>query len=81
LGLIQEMVDAIKEKRNERRTSRSWCEMTESTKHSSHSSTSEIVAYHKVKRKFLNLTDIEKEDPDKLQICEFKGQDFELIPD
>jgi hypothetical protein len=41
--------------------------------------TSEIVAYHKVKRKFLSLTDIEKEDPDKLQICEFRGQNFEQI--
>jgi hypothetical protein len=49
-------------------------------KQSSHQ-TSEIVAYHKVKRKFLNLTEIEKEDPDKLQICEFRGQDFELIED
>jgi hypothetical protein len=46
-------------------------------KQSSHQ-TSEIVAYHKVKRK-LSLKDMEKEDPDKLQICEFRGQDFELI--
>jgi hypothetical protein len=38
------MVDAIKEKRNERRRSRSWCDMIESTKPSSHP-TSEIVAY------------------------------------
>ena len=44
-------------------------------------STSEIVAYHKVKRKFVSLTDIKKENPDKLQICEFRGQDFELIED
>jgi hypothetical protein len=54
--------------------------MIQSRKQSSHQ-TSEIVAYHKVKRKFLSLTDIEKEDPDKLQICEFRGQDFELIAD
>ena len=54
--------------------------MIKSTKQSSHQ-TSEIVAYHKVKRKFLSLTGIEKEDPDKLQICEFKGQNFELIAD
>ena len=74
------MVDGIKEKQNERCASRSWCEMIQSTKQSSHQ-TSEIVAYHKVKRKFLNLTDMEKEDPDELQICEFKGQDFELIAD
>jgi hypothetical protein len=47
--------------------------MIQSTRQSSHQ-TSEIVAYHKVKRKFLSLTDIEKEDPDKHQICEFRGQ-------
>jgi hypothetical protein len=40
---------------------------------------SEIVAYHKVKRIFLNLKDMEKEDPDQLQVCEFNGQNFELI--
>ena len=54
--------------------------MKESTKPSSHP-TSEIVAYHKVKRIFLNLMDMEKEDPDELQICEFKGEDFELVSD
>ena len=54
--------------------------MIESTKQSSHQ-TSEIVAYHKVKRIFLSLTDMEKEDPEQIQICEFKGQDFELIAD
>ena len=59
---------------------RGWCKMIQSTKQSSHQ-TSEIVAYHKVKRKFLSLTDIEKEDPDRIQICEFRGQDFELIED
>ena len=52
--------------------------MIQSTKQSSYQ-TSEIVAYHKVKRKFLCLKDMEKEDPDKLQICEFRGHDFELI--
>jgi len=25
--------------------------------------------------------DMEKEDPDELQICEFKGEDFELVSD
>ena len=72
------MVDAIKEKRNERRRSRSRCEMIESTKRSS-CQTGEIVAYHKGKRIFLSLTDMEKENPDELQLCEFKGQNFELI--
>ena len=42
-------------------------------------STNEIVAYHKVKRIFLNLTDMEKEDPDQLLSCEFNGQNFKLI--
>ena len=60
------MVDGIEEKQNERCASRGWCEMIQSTKQSSHQ-TSEIVAYHKVKRKFLSLTDIEKEDPDKFR--------------
>jgi hypothetical protein len=44
-------------------------------------STGEIVAYHKVKRIFLSLKDMEKEDPDQLQICEFKDQNFELAVD
>jgi hypothetical protein len=43
--------------------------------------TSELVAYHKVKRIFLSLKDMEQEDPEQLQICEFTGQDFELIAD
>lgn len=43
--------------------------------------TSELVAYHKVKRIFLNLKDMEQEDPDQLQICEFRGQNFELVAD
>lgn len=41
--------------------------------------TNEIVAYHKVKRIFLSLWDIESEDADQFQICEFKGQNFELV--
>jgi len=31
------------------------------------------------KRKFINLMDMELEDPDQLQIYEFKGQDFEMV--
>ena len=49
--------------------------MIQSAKQSSHQ-TSEIVAYHKIKRKFLSLKDMEKEDPNELQICEFNGQIF-----
>jgi hypothetical protein len=67
------MVDAIAEKRDERCTSRSRYEMMGSSKPKSHSA-SEIVAYHKVKRIFLNLKEMEKEDPDQLQVCEFNGQ-------
>jgi len=40
---------------------------------------SEIVAYHKIKRKFLDLIDMQNEDPDQLEIYEFKGEDFELV--
>ena len=31
------------------------------------------------KRKFVNLMDMELENPDQLQIYEFKGQDFEMV--
>ena len=72
------MVDDDEKGQNERRASRR--DMTESTKSRSHQK-AELVAYHKVKRKFLNLVDMEKEDPNELQICEFNGQDFELITD
>lgn len=43
--------------------------------------TSELVAYHKVKRIFLNLKDIDQEDTNELIMCEFRGQDFELVVD
>ena len=43
------------------------------------SASSEIVAYHKVKRRFINLKDMYSEDPNLLQIYEFKGQDFDLV--
>ena len=74
------MVDGTKEKQNERCASRSWWKMINPTKLNPHP-TSEIVAYHKGKRIFLSLTDMEKENPDELQICEFKGQNFELFAD
>ena len=54
--------------------------MMESIKHDSRQ-TSELVAYHKVKRIFLNLADIDKEDPSQLMMCEFTGQDFQLLMD
>ena len=40
---------------------------------------SELVAYHKGKRKFLDLLEMQNEDPDQLEIYEFKGQDFQLV--
>ena len=43
--------------------------------------TTELVAFHKVKRKFLNLKDMAKEGPSQLMMCEFKGQDFQLLMD
>ncbi len=43
------------------------------------SNKSEIVAYHNVKRKFLDLLEMQNEDPDQLEICEFKGEDFDLV--
>jgi hypothetical protein len=54
--------------------------MKESTKPSSHP-TNEIAAYHITKRIYLNLMDMEKEDPEQLQKCEFRDQDFELVAD
>jgi hypothetical protein len=54
--------------------------MNNSSKRNSHQ-TSELVAYHKVKRIFLNLADIDKEDPSQLLMCEFKGQAFQLLID
>ena len=33
----------------------------------------DIVAFDKVKRKFVTLTDMESEDADQFLICEFKG--------
>ena len=42
-------------------------------------STTELVAFHKGRRKFLKLKDMAAEDPDQLMMCEFKGQDFVLL--
>jgi hypothetical protein len=41
----------------------------------------EIVAFHKAKRKFVNLKDMESEDAAQFLICEFKGYDFEILAD
>jgi hypothetical protein len=53
--------------------------MIESTKLSHQKS--ELVAFHRAKRKFIDLKDLETEDPDQLVMCEINGQDFELLAD
>ncbi len=68
------MVDGIEKEQNERCASRSGCEMMESQ--GSHQTT-ELVAYHRGKRIFLSLADMEHEDPDQIQICDFSGEDFQ----
>jgi hypothetical protein len=39
----------------------------------------EYVAYHKVKRVFLPITNIESENPEDIEVYEFEGQNFKLI--
>jgi hypothetical protein len=39
----------------------------------------DIVAFHKAKRKFVNLTDMESEDANQFLICEFKVYNFEIM--
>ena len=72
------MVDDVQKGQIERRTSRGWYEMMESQ--GTHY-TNELVSFNKGKRKFLKLKDMVREDPDQLVMCEFKGQDFELVAD
>ena len=38
-----------------------------------------IVAFHKAKRKFVSLKEIELEDANQFLICEFNGYDFEIL--
>lgn len=52
--------------------------MINSTNSGSHQP-SEIVAYHKAKRIFLKLADMQNEDPDQLDIYEFNGENFQLV--
>jgi hypothetical protein len=37
------------------------------------------LGYHKVISKFLQLADIQNENPDAIEIYEFKGEDFDLV--
>jgi hypothetical protein len=39
----------------------------------------EYVAYHRVKRVFLPITDIESENSEDIEVYEFEGQNFKLI--
>jgi len=39
----------------------------------------DIVAFHKAKRKFVSLKDMESEDADQFLICEFKGFNFDIV--
>jgi hypothetical protein len=39
----------------------------------------DIVAFHKTKRKFVSLMDMQSEDADHFLVCEFKGYDFEIL--
>ena len=71
-------MDGIEKEQDERCASRSGCKMIDSQ--GSHQTT-ELVAYHRRKRIFLSLAQMDKEDPDQIQICEFRGQNFELLAD
>jgi len=39
----------------------------------------EFLAYHRVKRKFLPIVDVETEKPEDIEIYEFSGQNFKLV--
>ena len=39
----------------------------------------DVVAFHKAKRKFVSLKEMESEDADQFLICEFKDYDFEIL--
>ena len=39
----------------------------------------EYVGYHRVKRVFIPIMDIESENPEDIEVYEFEGQNFKLI--
>lgn len=45
----------------------------------SNTSGPEYLAYHKVKRKFMSLMEIESEKPEDIEVYEFTDQNFKLI--
>jgi hypothetical protein len=42
-------------------------------------SKTELLAFHKVKRKFFPMMEIESENPEDIEIYEFSGQNFKLV--
>jgi hypothetical protein len=75
---IINMVAGTTTKQKKRYAGRSGCKMMESQV--SHPTT-ELIAFHRRKRIFLSLAEMEQEDPDQIQICEFRGQNFDLVAD
>jgi ribosomal protein L20A (L18A) len=39
----------------------------------------EYVAYHRVKRVFIPIRDVETENPEDIEVYEFQGHNFRLI--
>jgi ribosomal protein L20A (L18A) len=39
----------------------------------------EYIAYHRVKRIFIPIMDIESENPEDIEVYEFEGQNFRLV--
>ena len=39
----------------------------------------EYVAYHRVKRVFIPIMDIESENPEDIEVYKFEGQNFKLV--
>jgi hypothetical protein len=39
----------------------------------------EYVSYHRVKRVFIPIIDIDSEKPEDIEVYEFEGQNFKLI--
>lgn len=42
-------------------------------------SKTELLAFHKIKRRFFPITEIESENPEYIEIYEFTDQNFRLI--
>jgi hypothetical protein len=42
-------------------------------------SKTELLAFHKVKRKFFPIMEIERENPEDIEVYEFEDQNFRLV--